>query len=404
MVVGIFPPDLEVFPGQLPLHPALGSPSGNEGDLSEAQATTMISPQQDDFFTFPPPAPMEPVPCFFNDAMLFPDNLPFPPGSGGPPSDQPNPPSQTGPENTPSPNSPVTEGQDPAKESGITVRRSTRRATQRARPSNLEQSSSPAEESMPRTGGRKRKQEHGDAEHAGGEQEELYGSDVQRTRRSRQNLERNRIAATRCRERKREQATVLEDAYERFKWENGQLSAECAGLRRMAYDLKTEIFKHAHCGDEMIDDFIGNVARETANAAVASRRNSQDDTTSLRIGRRSETRAISIAAGLTGNESPHPSGTRNISVAAALIGNEQPPRPWTRTMSIAPGLTGNERPHPSWARSRAIFIDADLARIEKPPKRHVWSGVYGISPGREHEYGRFWLSGTDADDDSQSSI
>ncbi|KAJ5152254.1 Rho GTPase activation protein [Penicillium capsulatum] len=65
-------------------------------------------------------------------------------------------------------------------------------------------------------------------------------------------LERNRLAASKCRQKKKEHTQKLEHRYKEQSDKKEQLVGEIARLRSEILSLKNEVLKHAQCGDEPI--------------------------------------------------------------------------------------------------------------------------------------------------------
>lgn len=73
-------------------------------------------------------------------------------------------------------------------------------------------------------------------------------------------LERNRIAATKCRQRKKEQTKRLETRFEEQSDRKDHLVRELGHLRSEALCLKDEVLKHAECGDRSIKRHVSQMA------------------------------------------------------------------------------------------------------------------------------------------------
>jgi len=65
-------------------------------------------------------------------------------------------------------------------------------------------------------------------------------------------LERNRLAASKCRQKKKEHTQKLEYRYKEQSEKKEQLQGEIASLRSEILSLKNEVLKHANCEDEPI--------------------------------------------------------------------------------------------------------------------------------------------------------
>lgn len=65
-------------------------------------------------------------------------------------------------------------------------------------------------------------------------------------------LERNRLAASKCRQKKKEHTQLLEVRFKEQSTKNAQLHKEIHELKSQALNLKNELLKHAQCNDEAI--------------------------------------------------------------------------------------------------------------------------------------------------------
>lgn len=72
-------------------------------------------------------------------------------------------------------------------------------------------------------------------------------------------LERNRMAANRCRQRKRELAQFLESRLKEISERKNELEGEISELCCQILDFKSEVLKHAHCGDARIEQHLAQV-------------------------------------------------------------------------------------------------------------------------------------------------
>ncbi|KAH7178999.1 uncharacterized protein B0J16DRAFT_402360 [Fusarium flagelliforme] len=83
-------------------------------------------------------------------------------------------------------------------------------------------------------------------------------------------LERNRVAAARCRERKRDEQESLETELEEAETRHRELAAYYSVLKDEAFMLKSEILKHGSCGCEMIQRYIKDAAHKAVEESVSS--------------------------------------------------------------------------------------------------------------------------------------
>lgn len=74
-------------------------------------------------------------------------------------------------------------------------------------------------------------------------------------------LERNRIAASKCREKKKQFVSELEDTKTELEAQHAQLQLEYNGLLSEVSGLKHRLMAHAKCNDPNIDSWLSNEAR-----------------------------------------------------------------------------------------------------------------------------------------------
>ncbi|CAG8909100.1 unnamed protein product [Penicillium egyptiacum] len=75
-------------------------------------------------------------------------------------------------------------------------------------------------------------------------------------------LERNRLAASKCRQKKKEHTQHLEFSFKEQSEKKAQLIAEIARLRSEILGLKNEVLKHAQCGDEPIKLHLAQMVKK----------------------------------------------------------------------------------------------------------------------------------------------
>jgi hypothetical protein len=75
-------------------------------------------------------------------------------------------------------------------------------------------------------------------------------------------LERNRLAASKCRQKKKEHTQLLESRYREQSDKKEQLVSEIARLRSEILGLKNEVLKHAQCGDEPIKLHLAQMVKK----------------------------------------------------------------------------------------------------------------------------------------------
>lgn len=83
-------------------------------------------------------------------------------------------------------------------------------------------------------------------------------------------LERNRIAASKCRQRKKQWVNGLEEAKNGLENQNSQLQMEYNSLLGEVSRMKNQIMSHATCHDPNIDKWIDNEARRFVQGAPES--------------------------------------------------------------------------------------------------------------------------------------
>lgn len=75
-------------------------------------------------------------------------------------------------------------------------------------------------------------------------------------------LERNRVAANKCRQKKRQYTQSLESQFKDLAERRTVLGNEMAGLRCELLSLKNEILKHAHCDDGHVGHQLAHMMRQ----------------------------------------------------------------------------------------------------------------------------------------------
>ncbi|KAJ5558336.1 hypothetical protein N7535_008549 [Penicillium sp. DV-2018c] len=81
-------------------------------------------------------------------------------------------------------------------------------------------------------------------------------------------LERNRLAASKCRQKKKEHTQKLESDYKEQSDRKEQLMAEISRLRSEVLGLKNEVLKHAQCGDEPIKLHLAQMVKKITDGDV----------------------------------------------------------------------------------------------------------------------------------------
>ncbi|KAI3572958.1 hypothetical protein IWW34DRAFT_636091 [Fusarium oxysporum f. sp. albedinis] len=125
-----------------------------------------------------------------------------------------------------------------------------------------------AESLKPKKRGRKPKKQPKEQKVAG-QQEELDDDDLPKDPRRRRVLERNRIAANKCRLRKRDEALALASREETMEDQNPYLMTCLDSLTVEVYHLKTQLLRHTECNCVLIQNYIANEAQRCVDRLVA---------------------------------------------------------------------------------------------------------------------------------------
>ncbi|KAI3574086.1 hypothetical protein IWW34DRAFT_885329 [Fusarium oxysporum f. sp. albedinis] len=102
-----------------------------------------------------------------------------------------------------------------------------------------------------------------------GQQEELDDDDLPKDPRRRRVLERNRIAANKCRLRKRDEALALASREETMEDQNRYLMTCFDSLTVEVYHLKTQLLRHTECNCVLIQNYIANEAQKCVDRLAA---------------------------------------------------------------------------------------------------------------------------------------
>ncbi|EED22915.1 bZIP transcription factor (Atf21), putative [Talaromyces stipitatus ATCC 10500] len=78
-------------------------------------------------------------------------------------------------------------------------------------------------------------------------------------------LERNRLAASKCRQKKKEHTMMLESRFKEQSDKRERLNSEISRLRSEILGLKNEVLRHAQCGDEPIKLHLAQMVKQIAN-------------------------------------------------------------------------------------------------------------------------------------------
>ncbi|WZH40861.1 hypothetical protein QYS62_001799 [Fusarium acuminatum] len=124
------------------------------------------------------------------------------------------------------------------------------------------------ESPMPRKRGRKPKKQTKEQK-VESQQKELDDDDLPKDPRRRRVLERNRIAANKCRIRKRDEALALASQKEAIEDQNRYLTTCVDSLAVEIYHLKTQLLRHTECNCVLIQNYIANEAKKCVDKLVA---------------------------------------------------------------------------------------------------------------------------------------
>ncbi|KAI9158863.1 Transcription factor atf21 [Paramyrothecium foliicola] len=100
--------------------------------------------------------------------------------------------------------------------------------------------------------------------------DDVADESLPRDPRRRRTLERNRVAAKKCRVRKRDEASALASREQAVEDQNRYLSTAYNSLTTEVYLLKTELLRHTHCNCTLIQEYIANEARRSVDKMNAS--------------------------------------------------------------------------------------------------------------------------------------
>jgi hypothetical protein len=95
-------------------------------------------------------------------------------------------------------------------------------------------------------------------------------NDLPGNTRRRKTLERNRVAAKKCRVRKRDEASALAYREHSVEDQNRYLSLCFSSLSTEIYLLKTELLRHTHCDCTLIQEYITNETRRSVDRLNSS--------------------------------------------------------------------------------------------------------------------------------------
>lgn len=127
--------------------------------------------------------------------------------------------------------------------------------------------SDPREPPKPRKRGRKPRKQTKELK-LSDEQEDPDEESFLKDPRRRRILERNRIAATKCRLRKRDEASALATKEQAMEDQNRYLSSCFDSLTTEIYHLKTQLLRHTDCNCHLIQKYIANEAKKSVEGLM----------------------------------------------------------------------------------------------------------------------------------------
>jgi hypothetical protein len=187
-------------------------------------------------------------------------------------------------------------------------RRRTSRQTA-ANPSQTNNSTTPEDDANPQPPKRKRGRPKSQPQMVEAYTADGFPFQVSSARQS--HLEKNRVAAHKCRQRKKEYINGLEGRAREFSSKNKALKENVAMLREEVLSLKNEVLRHAGCGFWAVDEYLARCAgdllgMEAPGRTSAGRNSSQQSpamNTQQLMGRRHNS-TDSVLGHLTGSSSP----------------------------------------------------------------------------------------------------
>lgn len=233
--------------------------------MSASRTGTMLPTRRESMIS-QPSATLMPIDSFFDDAIEAPEH-PVEAAMSLQTSHQS---FSVPPSHTPEPNavSPPYNNQATADENRRPARRAARKEAQsKATPAgDRNHSMSITEAPGPRKRGRKPKRPPPRGSETTSDQgEEPDDDDLPLDPRRRRILERNRIAATKCRLRKRDEASVLVSREHVMEDQNRHLSYCFDSLTAEIFHLKTQLLRHTNCGCILIHKYIAHEAEKSVN-------------------------------------------------------------------------------------------------------------------------------------------
>jgi len=138
-------------------------------------------------------------------------------------------------------------------------------------------------------------------------------------------LEKNRVAAHKCRQRKKEYINGLEDRAREYSSKNKALKENVAMLREEVLELKNEVLRHAGCGFWAVDEYLARCAGdllgiENPNLLPGSRKKSQTTSPTLAtLAQQKVDREMSIGSTISQMSTDSPDQDANLYGGLDLI-------------------------------------------------------------------------------------
>ncbi|KAH6871048.1 hypothetical protein B0T10DRAFT_500901 [Thelonectria olida] len=189
-----------------------------------------------------------------------------------------------------------------------------------------------------------------------------------RETRRRRILERNRIAATKCRMQKRDEASALAAREQEMEELNRQLSRTLDELTAEIYDLKTQLLRHTDCNCILIQKYIAHEARKSVHGLTPCPSTSQPNMMPF-VGYRSG-----------------PNGSKaSVSVASATDSYG------IRTPETESAPHTQPDPPPQGSSSREAMFDMTIEPIQREHIPVSSQPMPGMPSMHEHDYLGTWV-------------
>lgn len=179
-----------------------------------------------------------------------------------------------------------------------------------------------------------------------GHNKDEEGSDPEEDAKREKFLERNRVAASKCRQKKKEWTNGLEDRLRHLQAENTHLKSFTATLRDEVLSLKGEMLKHQSCGCHGIRNYLANQA---SNLAYQQHPRSGQESSQY----------ISLASPTNSSTPGSPTLVRG-SIDTAQAQQRQNGSGTTRLFGSPQGILDQSSDHSRCNKSKPVLIDDDI--------------------------------------------